>query len=76
MKHSTWNTCSMAIQPLPSPTTFSPQRAQRPEREGGQEVKILLIEKKNMYGSNVAEHGLHQNSPLKEGGSCHKPTSW
>lgn len=72
MKHSTWNTCSMAIQPLPSPTTFSPQRAQRPE--GGQEVKILLTVKKN--GSNVAEHGLHQNSLLKEGGSYHKPTSW
>lgn len=30
VKHSTWKTWSMAVQPVPSPTTFSPQRAQRP----------------------------------------------
>ncbi|TNN74136.1 hypothetical protein EYF80_015581 [Liparis tanakae] len=37
-KQSTWKTWSMAVQPVPSPTTFSPQLAQRPgerKRRGG-----------------------------------------
>lgn len=39
-KQSTWKTWSMAVQPVPSPTTFSPQLAQRPverKRTGGWE---------------------------------------
>lgn len=33
VKQSTWKTWSIAVHPVPSPTTFSPQRAQRPERK-------------------------------------------
>ena len=41
-KHLMWYTCSIAVQPVPSPTTFSPQRVQMPR--GGRTGKRWKVD--------------------------------
>lgn len=77
VKQSTWKTWSMAVHPVPSPTTFSPQRAQRPERKEGLTVKNTFSSSKEdtmgdtVHLSSQQQQQAHHHCPHHQDHSDH-----